>query len=266
MKMQFPLGLTIVLLGNSFVFAAQNKQSVPSDEAAPVSVNDTLDAEKHSDGRRSAESSVDGGNLDVLSDTMGVNFMPYLQRVLHDVRFHWYNLMPAVARTPIMKKGRVKIEFAILKDGHIENLQRVATSGDVFLDRAAWGGIAASSPFPPLPSEFRGQYLALRMTFLYNPSLSGLTPSVIQINTGSSQQFSPILQRVSDPALFHISWSVKGFDCTGDSCGTVSATGLYTAPASVASPTNVTVIAKADDDLGEQASATITIVQPKSPR
>ena len=57
------------------------------------------------------------GNLDVLSDTMGVDFGPYLQRVLHDVRLNWYNLIPEVARAPIMKKGKVTIEFAILKDG-----------------------------------------------------------------------------------------------------------------------------------------------------
>ena len=114
------------------------------------------------------------GNLDVLSDTMGVDFGPYLQRVLHDVRLNWYNLIPEVARAPIMKKGKVTIEFAILKDGRVASLQRVATSGDVSLDRAAWGGITASNPFPPLPSEFGGQYLALRFHFYYNPDRADL--------------------------------------------------------------------------------------------
>ena len=47
--------------------------------------------------------------------------------------------------------------------------QIVATSGDVALDRAAYGGITASKPFPPLPTEFGGQYLALRFHFYYNP-------------------------------------------------------------------------------------------------
>ena len=40
------------------------------------------------------------------------------------------------------------------------------------LDRAAYGGITASNPFPPLPSEFTGQYLGLRFTFYYNPDKS----------------------------------------------------------------------------------------------
>jgi TonB family protein len=111
------------------------------------------------------------GPFDVLSDTMGVDFGPYLQRVLHDVKQNWYNAIPESAQ---MKKGKLSIEFAITKDGKVAGMKLVATSGDVPLDRAAWSGIAASDPFPPLPSEFGGQYLALRFTFFYNPSKEDL--------------------------------------------------------------------------------------------
>jgi TonB family protein len=114
------------------------------------------------------------GPLDVLTDTMGVDFGPYLQRVLHDVRVNWYNLIPESARAPIMKKGKVSIEFAIMKDGSVAGMKLVSTSGDVALDRGAWGGITSSSPFPPLPTEFGGQYLALRFHFYYNPDRADL--------------------------------------------------------------------------------------------
>jgi len=109
------------------------------------------------------------GPMDILSDTMGVDFGPYLQRVLHDVRVNWYNLIPESARAPIMKKGKVSIEFAIMKDGSVAGMRLISTSGDVALDRGAWSGITASNPFPPLPNEFGGQYLALRFHFFYNP-------------------------------------------------------------------------------------------------
>ena len=114
------------------------------------------------------------GGLEVLSDTMGVDFGPYLARVLHDVKMNWYNLIPESAKAPIMKKGNVGIEFAILKDGSVAGMKLVYSSGDVALDRGAWGGITASNPFPPLPTEFKGQYLALRFKFLYNPDKSEL--------------------------------------------------------------------------------------------
>jgi TonB family protein len=122
-------------------------------------------------GRQPAEAI---GPLDVLSDTMGVDFGPYLARVLHDVRENWYNLIPEVARAPLMKKGKVSITFAILKDGRVAGMQLTGPSGDIALDRAAWGGITASNPFPPLPSQFGGQYLALRFHFYYNPDKSDL--------------------------------------------------------------------------------------------
>lgn len=109
------------------------------------------------------------GNLEILSDTMGVDFGPYLERVLHDVRLNWYAIIPEVARPPLMKKGKVSIEFAILKDGSVAGMKLDGPSGDVSLDRAAWGGITASNPFPPLPTEFRGEYLQLIFHFYYNP-------------------------------------------------------------------------------------------------
>jgi TonB family protein len=114
------------------------------------------------------------GPLEVLTDTMGVDFGPYLQRVLHDVRINWYSLIPESARAPIMKKGKVTIEFAILKNGTVAGMKLVSTSGDVALDRGAWSGITASNPFPPLPNEFGGQYLGLRFAFYYNPDKADL--------------------------------------------------------------------------------------------
>ena len=106
------------------------------------------------------------GNLEILSDTMGVDFGPYLERVLQAVRMNWYNLIPESVY--LGKKGELLIQFAILKDGSVRGLHYETSSGDVSLDRAAYGGITASNPFPPLPSDFGGQYLALRFHFYYN--------------------------------------------------------------------------------------------------
>jgi TonB family protein len=113
-------------------------------------------------------------DIDILSDTMGVDFGPYLQRVLHDVRMNWYNLVPEAARAPLLRKGKVSIDFAITKDGSVAGLTIVSQSGDVSLDRAALGGIMGSNPFPPLPREFSGNYLALRFHFFYNPDKNDL--------------------------------------------------------------------------------------------
>ena len=109
------------------------------------------------------------GDVEVLSDTMGVNFGPYLQGVLATVKSNWLKLIPETARPPVMKRGLVAIEFAILKDGKLAGLRVIASSGDIALDRAAYGALTNSNPLPPLPGEFRGKYLQLRIKFRYNP-------------------------------------------------------------------------------------------------
>ncbi len=105
---------------------------------------------------------------EILTDTMGVDFGPYLTRVVQIVKQNWYSIMPPSVYPPIFKQGKLAIEFVILKDGTISGLVRDTSSGDVALDRAAWGSITASAPFPPLPKEFPGKLLGLRFYYFYN--------------------------------------------------------------------------------------------------
>lgn len=107
---------------------------------------------------------------EILSDTMGVDFGPYLEIVKRQVKKNWYSLIP---ESVLFKKGEVSIQFSILKDGQVAGMHYVTGSGDVSLDRAAYGGISASTPFPPLPSEFTGPNLTLRFDFFYNLNTDG---------------------------------------------------------------------------------------------
>ena len=111
------------------------------------------------------------GPLEVLTDTMGVDFNPYLARVLHDVKQNWYALIQESAS---WKKGRVVLEFYIMKDGSVAGLKVVGSSGDVAMDRPAYGSITGSNPLPPLPIEFTGPYLGLRFSYYYNLGLTDM--------------------------------------------------------------------------------------------
>ncbi|MGA7886014.1 MAG: TonB family protein [Acidobacteriaceae bacterium] len=108
------------------------------------------------------------GAVDILSDTLGVDFGPYIQRVIYDTERAWYPIIPEEARPPFNKKGDTYIEFVILANGNVSDMHLVGPSGDVALDRAAWAGITGASPFPPLPRQFKGPYLRLRFEFMYN--------------------------------------------------------------------------------------------------
>jgi TonB family protein len=102
----------------------------------------------------------------ILSDTQGVDFGPYLARVVYVVRRNWYSVIPESAR--LGQKGRVSLVFEILKDGSVPEIRLVASSGADPLDRAAIASIRASNPFPPLPQEFTGKHLVLQFNYLYN--------------------------------------------------------------------------------------------------
>jgi hypothetical protein len=114
------------------------------------------------------------GNVDILSDTMGFDFDPYLHRIFVTVDRNWRLLMPDSVYPPILKKGYVYIEFSIMKDGTVQGMRNVPLpQSDVALERAAWGSITNSAPFPPLPNGFPGQYLELRFKYFYNLNPDG---------------------------------------------------------------------------------------------
>jgi TonB family protein len=106
--------------------------------------------------------------VDVLSDTMGVDFSPYLRRILREIYNTWLPLIPEEARPPLNKQGETLIRFSILPDGRIGGMHLDGSTQDQALDRAAWGSITGVGQFPPLPKEFHGPNLELRIHYLVN--------------------------------------------------------------------------------------------------
>ena len=111
------------------------------------------------------------GSVNILSNTMGVDFAHYLQQVIAATKRAWYPIIPEEARPPLNKQGIVQIRFTINANGNVTGMQLYGPSGDVALDRAAWGGITGATPYPPLPKQFLqrgGKHLSLQFNFLYN--------------------------------------------------------------------------------------------------
>jgi TonB family protein len=222
------------------------------------------------------------GPMEVFTDTMGVDFKPYLQQVvLPTVRKNWYNLIPESAKFPVMKKGKVTIAFAILKDGTVSGMKLISTSGDVGLDRGAWSGITACNPFPSLPSEFSGGYIGLRFSFYYNPQKADLDAAPAS-PTGQSSSKSEIKVSVSPTdggkvpiggsevvdamvtgsTNTAVKWSVTGIGCSGSACGTMSGD-LYLAPKVLPSPPSVVLTATSEADPTASASVRVQLVPPR---
>ncbi len=84
-----------------------------------------------------------------------------------------------------------------------------------------------------------------------------ISPGAAQVLVGATQQFTATVTGTTDTA---VTWSLSGAGCSGATCGTISSSGLFTAPAAVPSPAEVTVTATSNADSTESASASVTIL------
>jgi len=116
-----------------------------------------------------AKSSISAGGVEILSDTLGVDFKPFMQKLHRKTEKSWDPLIPDEVNPPKLASGMVVIRFKILPNGRVMNGSMVleGRSGHTALDRAAWGAIVNSN-YPPLPEEFKGPFLEVRLVFLYN--------------------------------------------------------------------------------------------------
>jgi TonB family protein len=116
-----------------------------------------------------------GNGVSILTPTEGVDFNSYINRLLAKLKQNWIAVMPESFY--LGDKGIVAISFRINKDGSFsaESLSIDRTSGKEPLDTAAASAIRATSPFEPLPPQFKGPNLDLRIGFYYNIRPDGAT-------------------------------------------------------------------------------------------
>jgi outer membrane biosynthesis protein TonB len=124
-----------------------------------------------------------GFQAQILSDTAGVDFNAYVEKLLSTLKDNWIHAMPESARTE--EKGVVFTTFQIYPDGSVRAPDPVLerTSGKKALDDAAMAAIRASIPFTPLPSQFHGPYLRLRIMFVCNLKKTRYVPVLLNYVT-----------------------------------------------------------------------------------
>jgi hypothetical protein len=94
------------------------------------------------------------------------------------------------------------------------------------------------------------------------PTGVSVSPSSVTVTAVGVQQFAAIVSPTGTNQS--VTWSVSGTGCTGASCGTISSTGMYTAPATVPNPPTVTITATLVADSAKSGSATVTVAPPQS--
>ena len=190
------LRLAILLALSSCVFG----------QSAPSPAGSSPQSQKNGIILSTLVSGDQSGNVDILSDTRGVNFGPYLKQILKKVRENWHHLIPKCAET---MKGKLAIEFAITKDGRLADMKLVSTAGEMVLDRAAWGGITleATSATPNTAQKTYNRAIRRSTLRRYRASPSARSvsfhaPQAPTTMTAVETVTAPITSAIISPAFF----------------------------------------------------------------
>jgi hypothetical protein len=106
-------------------------------------------------------------------------------------------------------------------------------------------------------ANFATATLTLAINSSSTPVSITLSPTLAAVETGATQQFTATVQNTSNTA---VTWQINGITGGNGTVGTVSTSGLYTAPAAVPNPAAVTLAAISQADTTKSASAQMTIV------
>ncbi len=101
---------------------------------------------------------------------------------------------------------------------------------------AACGGSGSGAPPPPITVS--------------------VSPATASLVTGATQAFTATVANSGNASVL---WQVNGATGGNSTVGTISSAGLYTAPATVPTPPQVTVTATSVADPGKSASAAVTV-------
>jgi TonB family protein len=133
----------------------------PSSPSARKTSENPAPAPAEGSGRGEPGPTGAGGSFGVSGATFdqpNFNYSWYIERMLVTIGTNWFKPALSVTTSPI-------IRFRISRDGSISEAEVERASGMPFVDRAALRAVLASTPLPPLPSEFGGDHLGVHLIF-----------------------------------------------------------------------------------------------------
>ena len=154
-------------------------------------------------------------------------------------------------------------------DGSTQDLTSTGvtwSAGGVLSGNSTYGTVTASGLYTAPAAVPNPAQVTITAMSTANGSISGtstatisqvtLSPIAAQVQATESQQFTATVSGISNQSF---TWAVNGVAGGNSMVGTISAAGLYIAPATIPTPAQVTVTATSSL-LGASASATVTVI------
>jgi len=105
---------------------------------------------------------VTGRDNTLYYDDKGANFVPWIRRMLAEVRRNWL-----VPQSALFRAGHVAVAVSVDLNGDIADLELMIPSGTQGFDNAAQGALRAAD-LQPLPSDYPDDHFEFVLIFWYN--------------------------------------------------------------------------------------------------
>jgi hypothetical protein len=177
----------------------------------------------------------------------------------------------SVAPSSAQLKPGTQLQFSATVNGDWAPVLIWSVSGSG-CSGSSCGAISASGLYTAPRSVPNPAIVAVTATLLSDPTKSGsatvtissggavgisISPTTAEVGVSAQKQFSASVTGSSNTA---VTWTITGIGCAGTVCGTVTSSGLFTAPSVPPSPPFFSLTATSVADPTKSASATVTVV------
>ena len=144
-------------------FAAEGGERTPYEALLSRSADSRGQLARRSYGAYLEDEKAEKGRSIDLS-TKEFRWMGYFSKLKKAIHSTWS--YPRLARAEALR-GKVKVEFVILKDGSLKKVKVVSSSGYAILDRQVVKALKEAAPFDPLPWHYKEPYMKITGLFTY---------------------------------------------------------------------------------------------------
>ena len=97
-------------------------------------------------------------------NTKSFKYMSYFSAIKEKIEWAW--VYPQAAQQS-GQQGMLTLTFTILRNGHLQNVELVNSSGFRLLDRAAMQAVRDAADYPPMPDKWEDEELTILANFQY---------------------------------------------------------------------------------------------------
>ena len=103
--------------------------------------------------------------VDILSDTQGIDFSPYVRQILKATNGSWQQVLAKDGRPAVKADAVTLIRIEVGRDGKLRSMQLEGDGRAAALDKAAWHSLAQLGSTGSLPPAYTGSGFAMRVHF-----------------------------------------------------------------------------------------------------